>query len=195
MLRIVTLIGAYICLVPVGEISAEQSYIVFIILALINILNIYFPLQAIKNKDINISFEFYTSMLALFSTIIIGMNFHENVQILLLITITVIYSVQFMLTCEQKESILNSVGLLLYFIIYPLTTIWIYLDSDIWYAPLVAYCIIGTIILLRVKNASKWTGYVGVVLTCLSILLRVNLIWGEKYTTVTIIAISILQHV
>jgi len=149
-------------------------------------------LQAIKNKDINISFEFYTSLLALFSTFIIGVRFDENVLILLLITITVIYSVQFMLTCKEKESSLNSVGLLLYFIIYPLATLGIYWKSAIWYAPLVAYCIIGIAILLKVKNTSKWTGYVGFVLTCLAILLRINLKWGDNYTTVTIIAISIL---
>ncbi|MCB2300335.1 DUF2339 domain-containing protein [Clostridium tagluense] len=192
LLRIVTLMGAYICLVPVGKISMQQSYIIVTILIIINILNIYFPLQAIKNKDINISFEFYTSMLALFSTLIIGMSFDENVLILLLITITVIYSVQFMLTCKEKESTLNSLGLLLYFIIYPLVTIEKYWNSTIWYAPLASYCIIGIVILLRVKNTSKWTGYVGFVLTALSILLRINLMWGDKYTTVTIIAISIL---
>lgn len=192
LLRIVTLIGAYICLVPVGEISLQQSYIIVILLAFINILNIYFPLQAIKNKDINISFEFYTSMLALFSTVIIGVSFDENVQILLLITITVIYSMQFMLACKEKESTLNSVGLLLYFLIYPLVTVGIYWNSAIWYVPLIAYCIIGIVILLRHKNASKWTGYVGVVLTCLAILLRINTMWGEKYTTITIISISIL---
>ena len=155
LLRIVTLIGAYICLVPVGAISVQQSYIIVIILALINILNIYFPLQAIKNKDINISFEFYTSMLALFSTVIIGVSFDEDVQILLLITITVIYSVQFMLTCKEKESILNSVGLLLYFLIYPLVTLGIYWNSAIWYVPLVAYCIIGIVILLSSKKCIK----------------------------------------
>ncbi|MBZ9623369.1 DUF2339 domain-containing protein [Clostridium sp. FP2] len=192
LLRIVTLIGAYICLVPVGKISMQQSYIIVTILVIINILNIYFPLQAIKNKDINISFELYTSMLALFSTLIIGVSFDEDVLILLLITITVIYSVQFMLTCKEKESTLNSVGLLLYFIIYPLVISGKYWNSAIWYTPLVAYCIIGIVILLRVKNTSKWTGYVGFMLTCLAILLRINLMWGDKYTTVTIIAISIL---
>ncbi|MBW9158214.1 DUF2339 domain-containing protein [Clostridium tagluense] len=192
LLRIVTLIGAYICLVPVGKISMQQYYIIVTILVIINILNIYFPLQAIKNKDINISFELYTSMLALFSTLIIGVSFDEDVLILLLITITVIYSVQFMLTCKEKESTLNSVGLLLYFIIYPLVISGKYWNSAIWYTPLVAYCIIGIVILLRVKNTSKWTGYVGFMLTCLAILLRINLMWGDKYTTVTIIAISIL---
>ncbi|MGV8981922.1 hypothetical protein [Clostridium sp.] len=192
LLRIVTLIGAYICLVPIGEISMQQSYIIGIILVLINVLNIYFPLQAIKNKDINISFEFYTSMLALFSTLVIEMNFDENVQILLLIAITTIYSVQFMLTCKEKESILNSVGLLLYFLIYPMVTSGIYWNSTIWYVPLVAYGAIGIVILLRVKNSSKWTGYVGAVLTCLAILLRINLMWGERYSTVIIFAISIL---
>ncbi|MEK6263779.1 MAG: hypothetical protein N2B06_03280 [Clostridium sp.] len=192
LLRIVTLIGAYICLVPIGEISVQQSYIIVSILTFINVLNIFFPLQAIKNKDINISFEFYTSLLALFSTLIIGFNFDENVQVLLLIIVTVIYSVQVMLTCKEKENTLNSVGLLLYFLIYPLVTLGIYIDSTMWYLPLVAYCIIGLVILLRVKNAAKWTGYVGFVLTCLTILLRINIEWGDKYTTVIIIAISIL---
>ncbi|MBU3189568.1 DUF2339 domain-containing protein [Clostridium bowmanii] len=193
LLRIVTLIGAYICLVPIGVISMQQSYIIVIILVLINILNIYFPLQAIKNKDINIPFEFYTSMLALFSTVIIGMNFDENVQIVLLISIMVIYSVQFMLTCKDSESRLNSVGLLLYFLIYPMVTLGIYWNSNIWYAPLVAYCIIGIVILLRVKNSSKWTGYVGTILTCLAILIRINT-RGEKYTAVTIF-VSILVFI
>ena len=195
LLRIVTLIGAYICLVPIGEISVQQSYIIVIILVLINILNIYFPLQAIKNKDINIPFEFYTSMLALFSTVIIGMNLDENVQILLLIAITIIYSVQFVLTCKESESVLNSVGLLLYFLIYPIVTLGVYWSSNIWYVPLVAYCLIGIAILLTVKNSSKWTGYVGVVLTCLAILLRINTMWGEKYITLTIVAISILVFI
>ncbi|MGH4137926.1 DUF2339 domain-containing protein [Clostridium sp.] len=195
LLRIVTLIGAYICLVPVGEISVQQSYIIVIILVLINTLNIYFPLQAIKNKDINISFEFYTSMLALFSTVIIEMNFDENVQILLLIAITVIYSVQFMLTCKESESILNSVGLLLYFLIYPLVTLGIYGDSTIWYVPLVAYCTIGITILLSVTNSSKWTGYAGTVLACLVILIKINTMWGEGYTAITIFAISILVFI
>jgi hypothetical protein len=192
LLRIVTLIGAYICLVPIGDISVQQSYIIFIILTFINILNIYFPLQSIKNKDINISFELYTSMLALISTLVIGVNFDKDVMVLQLITITVIYSVQFKLTCKAKENLLNSVGLLLYFIIYPLATSVTYWDSAHWYVPLVVYGMIGIAILLSIKNTSKWTGYVGFVLSCLAILLRINLKWGDEYTTVTIIAVSLL---
>ncbi|MBW9153074.1 DUF2339 domain-containing protein [Clostridium estertheticum] len=192
LLRIVTLIGAYICLVPVDNISSGQSYTLLIILIFINILNIYFPLQEIKSKEINVSFEFYTSMLALISTIIIGVNFDKHVLTLLYILITLIYSVQFMITCKRKESTLNSIGILMYFIIYPFSSLSIYIDTTIWYVPLLAYCIIGIAILLRLKNSSKWTGYVGVVITCLDILFRLNLDLHGKYSIVTISVISVL---
>lgn len=181
LLRIVTLVGAYICLVPIDKISIEQSYILVVILTIIHALNIYFPLQGIKNRDVNIPFEFYTSILALVSTLIIGVNLEKNVLVFLLIITTIVYSVQYVITCKAKENLLNTLGLLLYFAIYPLVTSVVYPLSEVGlftrayvpYLPLGVYCVIGLSILFTLKKASRWTGYTGFVLACTFIIINI----------------------
>lgn len=194
LLRIVTLIGAYICLVPIDKISIGQSYILVVILTIIHALNIYFPLQDIKNKDINIPFEFYTSILALVSTLIIGINLDKNVFVLLLIITTIVYSVQYVITCKAKENLLNSVGLLLYFAIYPLVTWALFFEiglsssSNVPYIPLGIYCVIGLLILFTVKKTVRWTGYTGFVLASLLIIISLPFEGYDSY----VVAISLL---
>lgn len=187
LLRIVTLVGAYICLVPIDKISIEQSYILVVILTIIHVMNIYFPLQDIKNRDINIPFEFYTSILALVSTLIIGVNLDKNVLVLLLIITTIVYGVQYVITCTAKgNNLLNSIGILLYFTLYPLVTTVVYPLSELGlftssyvpYLPLGVYCVIGLSILFIVKKEARWTGYTGFVLASLFIIINMGF---EKY--------------
>lgn len=191
LLRIVTLIGAYICLVPIDKISIEQSYILVVILTIIHVLNIYFPLQDIKNKDINIPFEFYTSILALVSTIIIGANLDKNVFVVLLIITTIVYSVQYVITCTSKDNLLNSVAVLLYFVIYPMVTTVVNWDLNTRYIPLSIFCIIGALIFFALKKTVRWTGYVGFVLSCLVIILNIAFDRNDSY----IIALVLLTGV
>lgn len=194
LIRIVSLIGGYICLVPLEEVTITQSYIIMTILMCIHTLNIVLPLKTEKSQISIASYEFYTLLLGLFSTLGISWSMEANIQSIFLLITTFIYSVMFIRVSRVVESKKLSGGMLLYFVVCLFVEVFRYDNPNI--AIVLSYLVIGAVVFrMLLKYESRWVGYSANVIVILIYIYHLNNIYREVSALVVLALITLLLFI
>lgn len=105
LIRIMTLIGANLCLLPTSMIQGSRSFLIVAILLSISAVNVVFSLNSIKKKNFILTFENYSIIITLFFMFIQMFMFDKVSRSVLALGYLVIYNFMFIKKATNRKSV------------------------------------------------------------------------------------------
>lgn len=175
IIRLVALVGGYVCLVPMNTLDTIQSITTVIILCFIGLINI---LKPIKNENSKISFNVYSIVLNLIVYINITLQgfLDDSAIIGYSIVVCVLLNILFLreVKKESKNTIYRKVGLISLYILFSIViAMFIDINEKLINILFIAYLLILIALFFKEKR-KQWILYIQFVITIIFIFFNIE---------------------